>query len=393
MSHFLGFILVLFIVAALFRVDFFFYLLYIFFGIFFLTKLWLDRAIQHVMVRREYVDRAFPGERVPVTLHVRNGSLLPLPWLRVHESVPIQLKSPSFHRSILSLLPHEEVRLSYELDCRRRGYYTLGPVLLESGDLFGLRDQDRRLENGDALLVYPRIIALRDLGLPAQTPFGDVPTKQRIFEDPTRLMGIREYQSGDSLRHIHWKATATTGALQVKRFEPAISIESHIFLNLNRDEYTPSRVHSASELAIVTAASIAHHLIEKRQAVGLSCNGLDPFSADLLSVTLPCGKGRAHLMGLLDLLARVQLDARMPFAELVGQASLHLNWGGTAVVITADADDALFDSMILMKRLGFHVALIVTDPRMPFAQVERRASEVGVLAHQVWQEQDLDVWR
>ena len=393
MPHFVPFILVLFVIAALFRVDFLFYILYIFFGVFFLSRLWLERAIQRVIVQREYTDRAFPGEHVAVTLRVRNQGWLPLPWLRVHESLPIELKAPNFYHCVLSLLPHEERVLTYDLDCRRRGYYGLGPMLLGSGDLFGLRQASRRLEGDDALIVYPRIIPLRDLGLPAQTPFGNIPSRQRIFEDPTRLMGVRDYQSGDSLRHIHWKATAITGKLQVKRFEPAISIESHIFLNLNREEYTSSRFYLASELGIITAASIAHYLIEKRQAVGLSCNGVDPLSEEMRAISLPLGKGRAHLMCILDLLARIQASREMPFVDLVGQASLHLSWGGTAILITPDADDALFESMVLMVRSGFHVVLIVTDPRLPYMQIERRAAEVGIRTYQVWQERDLDVWR
>ena len=393
MPYFIPFILVLFLVSALFRVEFFFYLLYIFFGIFFLSRLWMDRAILCVTIRRDYVDRAFPGERVPVTLRVRNAGLWPLPWLRVHESLPIALKAPNFFRCVLSLFPHEERVLSYELDCRRRGYYGLGPVFLGAGDLFGLRAQERRLENDDTLLVYPRIVPLQHLGLPAQTPFGDIPSKQRIFEDPTRLMGIRDYQSGDSQRHIHWKATASRGSLQIKRFEPAISIESGIFLNLNRDEYTASRALTASELAIVTAASIAHYLVEHRQAVGLNCNGADPFTEEPGAIVLPTGKGRSHLMVILDVLARVQMSTERPFGDLVGQARLHLNWGGTAIIVTPDADDALYDRIVLMTRSGYHVVLIVTDPRLPFVQIKSRASQVGVRAYLVWQESDLDVWR
>jgi hypothetical protein len=46
-----------------------------------------------------------------------------------------------------------------------------------------------------------------------------------------------------------------------------------------------------------------------------------------------------------------------------------------------------------MKRSGFHVMLIVMDPRTPFAGIQQRAQAVGVRAYQVWQESDLDVWR
>ncbi len=402
MQNILLFIIGLFIIAALFRIDFFFYLLYIFFGVYFLSSLWADRALKQVSVRREIAGyplgesvRAFFGERVTVTLRLRNASLLPVPWLRIHESLPVQLKAPNFYRGVLSLLPHEKAVLSYELDCRRRGYYLLGPLLLNTGDLFGMRTHEGRSVEVDHLMVYPKIISLASLGLPAQSPFGSIPSKQRIFEDPSRMVGVREYQSGDSLRNVHWKMTATTGALQVKRFEPAISIESQIFLNLNRSEYTSARAEIATELGIVVAASIANFLVDKRQTVGICCNGTDPMEAtgDAHAIVLKARKGREQLVHILDLLARVQSNENLSFSDLLRQANLHLPWGGTGIIISGHADEALFENMLLMKRSGFHVVLILLDPRSPFTLIQQRAHEVGIHAYQVWQESDLDVWR
>jgi uncharacterized protein (DUF58 family) len=345
------------------------------------------------------------GEKVHVQVHLRNEGWLPLTWVRLHDSLPVQLKSPNFFRAVLSLLPHEERTLGYNLECRKRGYYPLGPLLVSAGDPFGLRQYERQMDVQEAIMVYPHIVPLARLSLPAQTPFGSIATKQRIFEDPTRMVGVRDYQSGDSLRQVHWKSTAMTGRLQVKRFEPAISIESQIFLNLNRDEYTRARAEVASELAIVTAASIANHLIERRQTVGLSCNGHDPLrepeatpgpdapAAPAPAILLPPRKGAEQLMHILDALARVQTSAEIPFTDLLRQARLHLTWGGTGIIISAHADEALFEHMLLMKRSGFHVMLILVDPREPFAGLKERAHEVGIHAHAVWQENDLDVWR
>lgn len=395
MRNLLAFIIGLFFIAALFRVDSFFYLLYIFFGIYFFSRLWTERALRAVTFEREYVVRAFLGEHVPVKLIIRNRGVLPLLWLRVHESLPIQLKAPNFARYVISLLPYETKPLDYELDCRRRGYYPLGPLLLGTGDLLGLRGHEQRLSNADSVIVYPRIVPLSDLGLPAQTPFGEIPTNQRLFEDPTRMLGVREYQVGDSMRRIHWKTTAATGILQVKRFEPAISLEAQMFLNLNRTEYSRARVATASELAIVTAASVANYLIEKHQTVGLSCNGADPLMEDSQAITLPPRKGRDQLMHILDALARVQTSERedVLFADLLRQATLQLTWGGIGIIITAHADDSLFGNMILMKRSGFHVVLILVDPSTPFVRTQQRCHEIGIRAYQVWTEKDLDVWR
>jgi len=104
-------------------------------------------------------------------------------------------------------------------------------------------------------------------------------------------------------------------------------------------------------------------------------------------------KGREQLVRILDTLARVQVSNHLAFVDVLRQASLHLTWGGTAIIITGHADDALFENMLLMKRSGYHVVFILLDPRSPFIGIQQRAQEVGIRAYQVWQESDLDVWR
>lgn len=395
MQHLLAFIIAFFFIAAFFRIDFFFYILYLLFGIYFLAGVWVDRAVKGLHVTHAFEERAFLGERIPVTIRLENRTWLPILWLRLHESLPIQLKAPNFYRCILSLLPKETRTLTYDLNCRRRGYYPIGPMFLYSGDVFGIRQHERMLERIGALIVYPQIVPLSRFRLAAQTPFGDIATKQHLYEDPARIIGVRPYQSGDSLRHIHWKTTAATGTLQVKRFEPAISLEAQIFLNMNRDEYSISRYITASELAIVTAASIAHFLAEKRQKVGLCSNGLDPLAenGEEPFVALPPRKGRDHLMRILDILARIQLAERRPFVDLMRLAKLHLTWGGTAIVITGHADEDLFNAMLFLQRSGYYVMLIVMDPQEPFNLIQARAQTVGIPAYHIWQESDLDVWR
>ncbi len=114
---------------------------------------------------------------------------------------------------------------------------------------------------------------------------------QPIFEDPSRIFGKRPYVSGDSLRRVDWKATASTGQLQVKLFEPSIALETEIFLDLNTEAYEFHSRASATELAIVVTASLANWVVRARQSVGLVTNGLDPLAQDGLPPRLlPAGR-------------------------------------------------------------------------------------------------------
>src|SRR5690606_29119085 len=141
-----------------------------------------------------------------------------------------------------------------------------GPLRLTSGDLFGLATPRTGTLPPSYLTVYPRIIPLVQLGLTSRLPFGTVGSKQRLFEDPARPLGTREFRSGDSLRQMNWKASAHTQKMLVRTFEPAISLETHVLLNLHSADYERRDRHYLVEWAIVIASSLAAHLTNQRQA-------------------------------------------------------------------------------------------------------------------------------
>ena len=400
MSVLLPFLIVLLVVALFSRVDLFFYLLYVLFGIVVLGRLWASRALKAVTIRRIHADRVFQGDTVDVRLEVTNSGWLPVLWMRLHDMVPATLGAPGLFRQVVSLAPHERLDLAYTLSANRRGYYQLGPLVAHSGDLLGsaaIQADPLRKDGGGFVIVYPRIVPLRDLGFPSQSPFGILPSRRQIFEDPTRIRGVRDYQRGDSLRRIDWKTSARVGALQVKRYEPAIALETAIFLNLDGGDYPVAHQGTATELSIVVAASLAAHLVEKRQAVGLSTNGRDPLAAPSVTAsTLPLRKGRDHLIHLLDLLARVEVAAEAdapPFLEVVSRESVGLPWGSTAVLITAQPSDGLFDSLLALRRRGLGVILVMTSPGRDVSLTIRRAEQIGVQAYCIDSERDMDGWR
>jgi uncharacterized protein (DUF58 family) len=388
------FIFALFLAAAFMNLDFIFYILYIFFGIYLLGKLWTRQALRAVRYRRGLpTDHAFLGEVLDTELEVVNTSWPPLPWLYVRDNLPVQLHVPSSFHRVISLSSHERAKFIYQLHCRRRGYYRLGPLFLRTGDLFGVAQEAQQWDETQSVTVYPKIIPLRDIPLPSQSPFGELPSRQHVFEDPTRVIGVRDYTSSDSLRHINWKVSANVGRLQVKKYEPAISLETVLFLNLNSEEYNIRSVVDASELAIIITASVANHLAEKRQKVGLVTNGVDPLGGDARATTLPPRKGQGHLMKVLEILARVEVGRTISFTELLRRQSVLLSWGTTAIVITPQDTEDLFTSLLQLRRRGFHMVLILVDMGADFSQTRRRAAQIGVPAYHVWRESDLDMWR
>ena len=418
-SHFRWLFLLLVAVAFLFCVDFIFYILYVAAGVFAWSWWRGGRTLQRIEASRTYQKRAFLGEEVEVKLALTNTSRLSVPWVEIHESVPPELRLKSPVHQVANLRGRQSVSFSYRVKGLQRGYYRLGPLQLTSGDLFGLAKPQAGVLRSDFLTIYPRIIPLTQLGLPSRLPFGTIASRQRLFEDPARPMGAREFRSGDSLRQMNWKASARNQKMLVRTFEPAISLETAILLDMNAAAYERRNRYDSIEWGIVTSASLATHLVNQRQAVGLYTNGIDPLrlqeearvfdeatgrllfesaqaSSDLsrfMPAAIKARAGRPHLMKVLELLARLYSRDSIPFAEWAPAACVSLSWGVTIIAITAQGDPQTCNTLHHLSRNGFNPILIAVEPDANFGQVRERARRLGFRAYHINDRRDLAQWQ
>jgi len=392
MRRFLPFLLLLFIIAAFLRIDFFFTIVYLFSAVYLLSHLWIRRAAGQLETERRFTGRAFSGDQTTADLTIHNTGWLPVPWLKVHESLPVNLSAPPFLREIVTLGSHQRRSFTYTLDCRRRGYYRIGPLRLRTGDLLGLIGSHQQQIPDEPFIVYPRVVSLQTLGLPTRSPLVALPARTPLFEDPSRVMGVRDYQHGDSPRRIHWTATASTGQLLVKQYEPSVARETLVFLDLSREHYERRRRYTATELAIVVAASIAHHIVvNEGLSVGLAADGWDPESEEKTRFFLPPRSERAHLIKLLEVLARIEVAEDTSFPNLLRRESVKLPWGATLAVIAGQESERLFDTLLYLRKAGFAVSLILVQPVYISAELQRRADQLAMPVHRVWKEADLEV--
>ena len=389
----------LFLLASFLKITFIYNIAYLLFAVFALSKFWTDRNAKDLTCQRTYVERALIGDVVDVTIKVANRGFLPCPWLRIHDRLPIELTAPPLFEAVFALGPRGHQEFTYQLNCRQRGWYVIGPLTLTLGDVLGLNERRRVFSAETHLTVYPKILPLDELGFPSKSPFGHLRSRQPLYEDPSRVVGVRAYQSGDSLRSINWKVTASSGSLQVRKLEPAMTLETVIFLNVNLPEFVRQSAYSAVERGIVTAASIANHLVSLRQEVGLLTNGLDPAepngqAEDRLAGYLP-RKGRGQLISVLELLGRIEIAQDQAFWPRVRRESARLPWGATLAFVTPSETEELVDTVLPLHRAGFNVILIYLDYPDPaqFDLANQRARSLGLRAYRVWRESDLEIWR
>jgi uncharacterized protein (DUF58 family) len=339
-----------------------------------LAWLWNRFVLQQVEYAREFtVRRAFVGERVPVSVIVTNHKTLPVPWLRVddafpnglplidHELKPTSAPGRAVLSHVTSLGPNERVRWTYEIDCTQRGFYFFGPAEIRSGDVFGVFSRRLRLKAPGRLIVYPRVRPLPELGFPGQHPFGEKRAQRHLVEDPSRTIGVRDYHPEDTIKHVHWKASARHGELQVKVYEPTITQQLVVFLNVASFAQTwkgiiPERL----EQAISVAASVAYHATERRFAVGLVANGCVPHSDQPIKVMPSWAPDQ--LARVLEALAAVTGYATNDIERLIASQSPRLALGATLVVITTVVTEDLLAQMLRLRGAGRRLVLVSMDP-------------------------------
>lgn len=395
MGNYFWFLLLVLLGLAVFlgqASDFILTLLYLLLGAYLAGRIWSGRTVAQLRTERDFVSHAFLGEQVTVRVDLSNQGWFPLVWLQVRESLPVELAPPNSLHQVISLGGKSKAQLSYLLDCRRRGYYSLGPMYFTTGDVLGMTNR-AGLYEADHITVFPKIIPLARFGIKSHAPIGTLRHTQPIFEDPSRVVGKRDYTSGDSLRRIDWKSSAASGRLQVKVYEPSIALETALFLNLNTSEYHLKTSHDDTELAIILAASLANHISELRQSVGMFTNGIDPLGSSSEQSFLPPRHGRGHLLRLLEMLARLQAGETYPLVQLIQSTSIHLTWGTTAALITNHVDDSLFDCIFQMIRRGVDCTLLLCGPVAGFAAIQQKAGYFGIPLFQFMNERDLDLWR
>jgi len=333
--------------------------------------LWDRYCLARVEYRRAFTPRrAFYGETVTFTMEVINRKVLPLPWLEVVDELPQELVPlrgrviPSLRQrrhhlvNLFGLRWYERVRRRATLRCDARGYFALGPARLRSGDIFGFTVRGADVERVDHLLVYPRVVPLAALGLPPLHPVGDA-RRRYLLDDPTRVMGAREYAPGDPLRAIHWKASARTQQLRSKQYEASAGARIAIFLNLDTlGRYAEYRgfVRPLLELNIMTAASIAHWAAEAGHPIGLFANGYLPQGLRWVRV-LPAARAE-QLAAVLEALAKIFPTPVMPIGDLIQLESPSLPWGTTAVIVTAVTDAPLHLGLARLQAAG-HGAVVI----------------------------------
>jgi uncharacterized protein (DUF58 family) len=339
---------------------------------------WHKRSLVGVNYRRMFhYTRGFPGEKIDLDLEIENRKFLPISWIRVQDDweravgpedeeilAPSHIQDRGFLANVFSLRWFEKAKRSYILLLRKRGIYTVGPAKLDTGDLFGIFEKVNEIKENQVLTVFPNLLSFQKLQFPAEDPFGDRKSKRQLLEDPNHPMGVREYKPEDGFRRIHWPATARTGQLQVKIYQPTTGQVMVVCMNVSTFSRPWEGIYpELLEYLIEVAATIVDEGIREGYKVGLMANGClahadQPFR-------IPPGRSPQQLAVLLQALAGVTSVVTGSFDRFLLREIPHIQYGATLVILTTVTSPELVTTLIQLKKHERRITLYSLGEEAP----------------------------
>ncbi|MEW2476716.1 DUF58 domain-containing protein [Micromonospora gifhornensis] len=271
-----------------------------------LAALYVGRSRYKLACHRSLEPHRIPvGANARVVLRLQNMSRLPTGTLLLEDRLPYALGSRP--RVVLERLgAHQASSVAYTVRADVRGRYEVGPLVVRLTDPFGLCELTRAFPGTDRLTVIPQVVPLPSVRLPGEYTGSGESRARSVAVHGEDDAATREYRRGDDLRRVHWKSTARTGELMVRREEQPWESRATVVLDTRAYGHHGDGPTASFEWAVSGAASIAVHLRQAGYKLRLVTGG----GADV-----DAGEGGDGL--LLDHLAEVRPDQRVEITTLM----------------------------------------------------------------------------
>lgn len=280
------------------------------------------RAIKRLRYSRSFSQPGvFEGEKIYLTEVIYNNSFYPLPMLDVGAYICSSLALKGYpeskrgdmqhYKSRFHLLPFMQIKRTYELTCKKRGFYGL-----ETAEVY-FNKQLRYLKSETALYVYPKLLPLSVIPFSTNISQGGFLSNRWIIEDPFSLSGVREYRRGDPFHSINFKATAKAGQLRVNSRDYCSNRCIMIYLNFQIENGSPESKYYEimMETGLSYAAAILQSAIDQGSKAGFAAN------CRLMSgskfVHFPMKSGYFHLEAIFKEMATIRLGPGFSFGSML----------------------------------------------------------------------------
>jgi uncharacterized protein (DUF58 family) len=263
------------------------------------------------------------GTAARVVLRLHNTSGFPTGTLLLEDRLPYALGSRP--RLVLERLgARRTTSVAYTVRADTRGRYPIGPLLVRLTDPFGLCELTRAFPSVNELTVIPQVVPLPAIRIAGEYVGSGESRSRSVASHGEDDAATREYRHGDDLRRVHWRSTARTGELMVRREEQPWESRATVILDPRLAAHRGEGPASSFEWAVSAVASTATHLRRGDYKVRLVTGaGLGHDFDDV---------DDAGMGAILDHLAEVRLDDTLDIGSLVDQVRQR-NDGGLVLAV------------------------------------------------------------
>lgn len=356
---------------------------------------WVALRRLAVTVRRRFdPESGVVDQRIVVALYLQNWGRVRTPagvWTE-HAARPLRPSRPAplpvlpGYASATLDEPSLHV-LRYDLDTRVRGAHRIGPFEVTLADPFGCAVRKVELGGSDVVLVTPTVYELARIDLRLSSGDGAEQVSRRLVGAGEQDVIARKYLAGDSMRRVHWPATAKHGELMVRQDDQRNDQDAVIVLDpasftapgTTGDGRRSRRalVDDSFEWAVSTAASIALHLMNEgfgvRMIGAAARTGAADCASDVGEVqTAPFGAQRV----VQDLAWATPGTAEDPlaFRIAVEEAALTSPDAPPVFAVVSGASGAAARIRDLATMSSHAVAFVVGEQRDPAVAAELRGA-------------------
>jgi uncharacterized protein (DUF58 family) len=299
--------------------------------VFDLLRVWRSAGLVHAGV--SIPNSRIRGGQIPTTITVRNDSANAL-GVRVLPVLPGQ-GTPRVFDATLDLKPNSFREIVLPIEATLRGTHSFGDVCLRMTSPLRMVQAQRLVAHDATCKVYPDIETVKEYIVARRMRVSAAPHLRtaRLRGIGSEFESLRDYEQGDDIRHIDWKASARHQRLITRNYE----VEHHrnIILVVDRGRLMAGQVGTGTKLdcAIDTALMVAGVALDGGDRCGLLL-----FDEEVASYIPPNG-GMPQLNRIVDAL----YDTQPKLVEShFRRAFVHLQTNLTKrsfVVVLSDAND------------------------------------------------------
>lgn len=307
------------------------------------------------LIRHLDRTRVTVGDDLEGTIEVTNDGRRPTGGSTASDVIGSQIVSARIVDVALpSLGIGSSASVPYRFRTSRRGLLTVGPLTVSRADPLGLTRSSSSSETTDLVWVYPRTYPVEPMSAGLQlSPEGA--SSEFSPQGAMTFHSLREYVIGDDLRHIHWRSTARTGTLMMRRYLDTTLPVGVVMLDDRGDVHTEESFEAAVEVAASLALASARNGLPIRLVTtsGLNLDGRE-----------------ASERNLLDHLTAIEMGSHDSLAELARRL-VRPPGRGAVVLVTGTPMPTDLATFNTVGRRFRRAALVRVDPDLGAADGDR----------------------